>query len=138
MICDKITSLVDIQFSDWLVEEMNKREWSQADLARYSGLNRQSISDYVNRRRLNPDHNALIAIANAFNISPITAFRKAGLLPPGPDDKVNFEDWQHLLEKMTDEERNEFWRFGQMKIEMRQEKEQAARASNFKVGKVKK
>lgn len=78
----------------------------------------------------------LVAIANALNVSPITILRKAGLLPPGPDDRINFEDWQHLLEKMTDSEREEFWRFGMMKLEMRQEKEKAARAGGFKTGKV--
>ena len=78
----------------------------------------------------------LIALAQAFKISPISMFRVAGLLPPGPDDKINFEDWQHLLEQMTDAEREEFWRFGMMKIEMRQEKEKATRAGGVKVGKV--
>lgn len=78
----------------------------------------------------------LVALAQAFKISPVSIFRKAGLLPPGPDDKINFEDWQHLLEKMTDAEREEFWRFGMMKLEMRQEKEKAARAGSFKKGKV--
>lgn len=85
MFYDKISSLVDTNFSDWLLEEMNKRGWSQADLARASGLNRQSVSDYVNRRRTNPEPEALVSIANAFKISPITIFRKAGLLPEGGD-----------------------------------------------------
>jgi len=80
----------------------------------------------------------LLALAQAFKLSPISIFRIAGLLPPGPDNKINLEDWQFMLEQMTDAEREEFWRFGQMKIEMRQEKEQAARAKNFKPGKVKK
>jgi len=59
MIYDKISSLMDIEFSDWLLSEMNKRNWTQADLARASGLNRQSVSDYINRRRSNPEPNAL-------------------------------------------------------------------------------
>lgn len=80
----------------------------------------------------------LVALALAFKISPVSIFRTAGLLPPGPDDKINFEDWKYMLEQMTDAEREEFWRFGQMKIELRQEQEQAARTKNFKPGKVKK
>ena len=68
---------------------MKKRDWSQADLARASGLNRQSVSDYINQRRTNPDPNALVAIAKGLNLSPITVFRKAGLLPhESPEKKI--------------------------------------------------
>lgn len=103
MIYDKISSLMDIEFSDWLLSEMNKRNWTQADLARASGLNRQSVSDYINRRRSNPEPNALVAIAQAFKISPITVFRNAGLLPEGGDN-ASFEDWQFLLNQLPPEE----------------------------------
>jgi transcriptional regulator with XRE-family HTH domain len=91
---DKMLSVMDMDFSDWLLQEMNKRGWSQADLARNSGLNRQSVSDYVNRRRTNPDPEALVSIAKGLKISPITIFRIAGLLPEG-GEKASFEDWQY-------------------------------------------
>lgn len=78
----------------------------------------------------------LVALAQAFKMSPISIFRIAGILPPGPDDKINFDDWQHLLGQMTESEREEIWRIGTMKIEMRQEKEKAARAGGFKKSKV--
>lgn len=77
----------------------------------------------------------LVAIAQAFKISPITAFRKAGLLPPGPDDTINFADWEYLLERLTPDERDEIWQIGVMKVERRQEREGAARAKKFQVGK---
>src|SRR6266498_5116197 len=100
MIDDKIASTVDTPFNDWLLEQMTERGWTQADLARASGLNRQSISDYINLRRTNPEPEALVAIAHGLNISPITVFRKAGLLPLGPDSEVKFEDWKYLIEQM--------------------------------------
>lgn len=40
-----------------------------------------------------------------------------------------------MLEQMTDAEREEFWRFGQMKIEMRQEKEKNTRVGGLKKSK---
>lgn len=124
----------NFEFGQWLQKERTKRGWSQSDLSRYSGLHRAVISKIESGTRPMPE--TLVALAQAFKISPVSIFRKAGLLPPGPDDKINFEDWQHLLEKMTDAEREEFWRFGMMKLEMRQEKEKAARAGSFKKGKV--
>lgn len=137
MFYDKIASLVDINFSDWLLDEMNKRGWSQAELARASGLNRQSVSDYVNRRRTNPEPEALVALAQAFKISPITIFRKAGLLPEGSDN-ASFEDWQHLLTQLLPEEQEEMRQIIEIKIDRRKKAEQAARANNFKSGKIKK
>lgn len=122
-------------FGDWLRKQREDRSWSQSDLARFSGLHRQIINKTENGVS-DPALKTYIALANAFNISLITILRTAGELPPGPDDKINFEDWQYLLEKMTEAEREEFWRFGQMKVEMRQEKEQAARTKKFKPGKV--
>jgi transcriptional regulator with XRE-family HTH domain len=133
-----MTSVVDMDFSDWLLEEMSKRGWSQADLARASGLHRQSISDYVNRRRTNPEPDALIAIANGLSISPVTAFRHAGLLPAEGGEKITKEDWKHMLQQLTPEEQEEIYSIMEMKIKRRQQAEQSARAANFKPGKVKK
>lgn len=124
-----------VNFGEWLRKERESRDLSQSDLARLSGLHRQIINKTENGVS-DPALKTYIALSNALNISLISILRIAGELPPGPDDKVNFDDWQHLLEKMTDAEREEFWRFGMMKIEMRQEKEKAARAGGFKAGKV--
>ena len=132
MFYDKISTTMDSKFIDWLLAEMNKREWSQAELARASGLTRQSVSDYINRRRTNPEPDALTAIAHAFKISPITIFRKAGLLPSEGGEQASFEDWQHLLNQLTPDEEEEMRQIIEMKIERRQKAEQAARAKNFK------
>lgn len=49
----------------------------------------------------------MIAIAHAFNISPIAIFRTAGLLPNNGDDQIKFDDWQYLLSQMTEDEQEE-------------------------------
>lgn len=131
MFCDKMTATMDNDFSEWLLQEMNKHGWTQADLARASGLNRQSVSDYINRRRTKPDTDALTALAQAFKISPVTVFRKAGLLPPGGEE-ISFEDWKHLINQLTPDEEEELRQLAELKITRRQKAEQAARAKNFK------
>lgn len=133
MKCDKMSSNMDIHFSDWLLKELSTRKWSQADLARASGLTRQSISDYVNRRRTNPEPEALVAIAHGFKISPITIFRKAGLLPDsnGNGEQVKFEDWEYLLKQMSPEDETELRQIAEMKIE-RRKKDQSLKALNPK------
>ena len=56
------------------------RGWSQADLARHSGIQRQVISAYINRKRDRPDPAKLVALAKGLNVSPLVVFLKAGLL----------------------------------------------------------
>jgi transcriptional regulator with XRE-family HTH domain len=105
---------------------MKTKSWSQADLARASGLNRQVISSYINQRRLNPEPDALVAIARGLNVSPVIVFRKAGLLPEGGEN-LRFEDWQYLISQLSPEDEEELRRIAEMKIE-RKKKEKGLKA----------
>ena len=55
------------EFSNWLIGEMNARGWSQSDLARKSGLSRQTISLYINQEINQPDANSFMSLARVFN-----------------------------------------------------------------------
>ena len=66
-----------------------------------------------------PRWDACYALANAANRSYITAFRKAGLLPPGPENEISFEDWKYLLSQMTPAEMEEMRDIAVGKIERR-------------------
>ena len=123
---------MDIRFSDWLNEQMQEHGWSQSDLARSSGLSRQVISYYLSDKSKSPDKDALQKLAHAFKISPITIFRKAGLLPSEGGEHASFEDWQYLLNQLTPDEEEEMRQIVELKIERRQKAEQAERAKNFK------
>jgi len=133
MFYDKMSALNNMDFSDWLLQEMSKRNWSQADFARASGLNRQVISDYVNKRRSNPEPNMLIAIAHGLSISPINVFRKAGLLPEGGDD-ASFSDWQYLLNQLPQDEQEELRQIALMKIEKRKKESEVKTLKPKKAG----
>lgn len=124
-------------FIEWVDQVEDELGWTDNKWTTNAGISASVLNNARNKGVI-PKWDACIALAVAANKSPITAFRKAGLLPPGPDDKINFEDWQSLLEKMTDAERDEIWRIGQMKIEVRQKTEQAERSKAFKPGKAKK
>jgi len=120
MIDDKISSLVDTQFSSWLLEQMSERNWTQADLARASGLNRQSISDYVNLRRTNPEPDALLALAHGLKISPIIVFRKAGIDLPELKNNETIEQILHETQDMSEQDQNEVLAFIRMKNNLRE------------------
>ena len=133
---DKMFLTMDnFEFGQWVQSERDKRDWSQSDLSRYSGLHRAVISKIEGGTRPMPE--TLLALAQAFKISPINIFRKAGLLPEGGDE-ASFTDYQYLLSQLTTEEQEEIRQIMEMKIERRQKAEQSARSKNFKPGKVNK
>jgi transcriptional regulator with XRE-family HTH domain len=70
-------------FNEWLLEQLKELDWSQADLARASGLTTAAISKYINGRT--PDQSALRKLAKAFKLPPDLVFEKAGILPPKSD-----------------------------------------------------
>ena len=79
------------KFKDWLLNEMDKRGWSQSDLARSADLNRAVIHKLLNGQST-PRPATLAALARAFRIPIERIFRMAGLLPEIPEsDSLNEE-----------------------------------------------
>lgn len=116
--CDKMYAVMDTAFSDWLVDEIEKREWSQSKLAKKANISRQAISDYINQRR-KPDNEALRSIARALGISEQKAFYIAGEMTYQPGTDEDFEELKHLFSQMTEAEQEEFLAQGRLKLELR-------------------
>lgn len=77
------------KFNDWINEELAKRNWRQADLARAAGMDTATLNRILSmERRAGPE--SCQAIAHAFNLPPEEVFRRAGLLPylPEEDDMI--------------------------------------------------
>jgi transcriptional regulator with XRE-family HTH domain len=123
----------NIDFPAWLRDQLDRRSWRVSDLAKRSHKSDAAVSRVLHGER-NPDPETLVAFATALNISPILMFRKAGLLPSGPDNEVQFEDWQHLLNQMTPEDEAEMRQIAEMKIERRQ-REQSLKSLKSKTAK---
>ena len=89
-------------FIEWINEEEDKRGWTDNKLAKKAGI---SPSVFTKARQGTvPKWDACLAIAHALDISPVTVFRKAGLLPEKLDTEVTFEDWEHLLLQLSPHE----------------------------------
>ncbi len=112
VIGDKMSATMDAEkktFGEWLREQMDLRDLSQADVARRADLSRQAISDYVNGNRTNPDSDALNGIARALKLPPEEVHRAAGKLPPKRDfASILDERLKHYLEQLPPE-RQEYW-----------------------------
>ena len=91
-------------FSEWLQNEMNKRGWSQSDLARAADLNRAVINKLLNGKS-HPQPATLEAISRALKIPLETTYRAAGLLPVNTDNDETVEEAIYVLKNIRSNQR---------------------------------
>ncbi len=75
----------EMTFNEWIEQELESREWRQADLARVMGSSEGMVS-MVLRGERKPGPDFCNGIARAFAVPPETVFRLAGLLPALPEE----------------------------------------------------
>jgi transcriptional regulator with XRE-family HTH domain len=73
-------------FVTWLIDEMEKRDWSNSTLARNAGLVPSAVSQVVSGDR-SPGYKFCIKIAKPLELPPETVLRKADLLPRLPSPR---------------------------------------------------
>jgi hypothetical protein len=88
--------------------------------------------DKVINGHAKPGTRFLDGISQAFGISPIIVYRKAGLLPTVSTDKIAFDEWQNLLAQLSPEEQEEMRQIAVMKIERNRKAEKSSRTKNSK------
>jgi transcriptional regulator with XRE-family HTH domain len=93
-----------IYFSEWLQAEMNKRGWSQSDLARSADLNRAVINKLINGKS-HPQPSTLGSISRALRIPIEITYRAAGLLPINPDNDETIEEAIYVLKNIQSAQR---------------------------------
>ena len=96
---------VDTEFGKWLLNELDKRGWSQNELGRRAGLTSGTISNVINGVRT-PATDTLKAIASALKLPKETVFREAGILSSVPEQTKRLEALLHLFEAMTDRQKD--------------------------------
>lgn len=87
------------------MQQLQERDWSQADLSRKSNLTRQAIANYMAGRI--PDEKSLRQIARAFKLPVVTVFRAAGILPAEPDTDEWVEEMSDKISQIKDPTRRE-------------------------------
>lgn len=103
-------------FGIWLNAELIKRDWSQSDLAKKSGLSRGTISNIMSGLR-GVGTDSLNAIAKALQLSPSIVFQAAGLLPPAAEGGEEREEMKYLFSRLTPEDRREILELMRFKVE---------------------
>lgn len=102
---------------------MSEHNWTQADLARASGLTRQSISYYLSEKSKQPDEFALQKLAKAFRLPPEEVYRAAGVpLSPVKTDPL-IEEGTYILQQLQGEDKVDALRFLRMRLQVKEERE---------------
>src|ERR687898_542152 len=71
-------------YSAWMLEEMRRREWRQADFARAAGVDVSMVSRWLQGRR--PDPGSLERVASALGVDLDALLTLAGHRPRSPHD----------------------------------------------------
>lgn len=94
---------VNTEFSNWLTDELQNREWSQSELSRRAGVSPAAISDVLSGRR-NPGKDLCTAIAKAFKIPQNKVFQIAGILEEEVDSNdPRIKKIEYLYNSLQDE-----------------------------------
>jgi len=98
------------KYGEWILQELQSRDWKQADLARAAHLDSAVISNLITGNR-NPGIETCTAIARAFHYPPEFVFRIAGLLPKAAEPSVMYELMAYRLAELTPEQTREVMQF---------------------------
>lgn len=113
---------MDSDFVNWLKGQMQERNWSQADLARASGVHKQTIHYYLNKSSKAPHAHVLAKIAYALELPVEQVYRVAGFLSRPPDISETIEQILHEMEDMSERDRQEVLAFIRMEKKLRKQR----------------
>ena len=93
-------------FSEWLNEQMQREQWSQADLARMTGLAAATISKLLSSKSKRPNPDNCEKIAKALKISNQTVLRVAHWITTEPEFS-GLDDLTLVVAQLPDKKRQE-------------------------------
>jgi len=103
-------------FGDWLQQQLNERDWTQADLVRQSKITSAGISRIMTGQRL-PGKRSLGQFAHALRLPPETLYRAAGLLPPERESTPTLDQANYLLALLPEQDQEEVLALIQFRLE---------------------
>ena len=89
-------------FSQWLLDEIERRRMSYTEVGRLGGISHARISQVIAGEA--PGKRFCRAIARAFRIPPEEVFRRAGILEPLPPTEEELELLRYLFNNLSEED----------------------------------
>ncbi len=115
-------------FSDWLLDQLTRRDMNQSELSRLSGVSRGAISHLINGTR-KPGPDVLKSIAGALHLPPDEVFRAAGILPSVESDAPpTLAEWIEIFMQADEKTREDLLNYAQYRAD--QERKAKRRPAN--------
>ena len=108
--------LMEKDFGNWLLSELNIRKMTQMELSKASGITPAQISRIISGSR-GAGEKTLNAIARGLDIPAETVFRAAGFLPEKKKSSSDVDEIMHLLNQLSPGERQEIEDLIRFKVE---------------------
>lgn len=86
-------------FGAWLQKQLNRRQWTQTELAKRAGVGQTTVSAWLRGARL-PDALSCDKIADALFLSRDEVLARAGLRPVEHDDSDLVRELTELLRRI--------------------------------------
>ncbi|NMC59505.1 MAG: helix-turn-helix transcriptional regulator [Candidatus Methanofastidiosa archaeon] len=106
-----------IDFSAWLLQELEKREWTQAKLAEKAHVKKSTISRILRGER-GIGNEVAISIAKALDYPQEKIFRLIGLLPTIKQKSEQKEELNFLFDKLPEKEKEDLLKYIRIKLMM--------------------
>jgi transcriptional regulator with XRE-family HTH domain len=108
--------------SDWLQSNLDRRGWSQSELARRAGLSSATVSDILSGNA-RPGFNFCRKVARAFELRTEEVLRIANLLDPLPPETSLFEQARYYFNQLSEDEKDIILSQMRALVERRERKE---------------
>ena len=89
------------EFTEWVMEQLRERRWSQNELARRAGIDSGQMSRVLWERK--PGLKVCQAVAEAFGVPVEMVLRLAGHAPQPPGYSPELDEWNSLIEGVDPE-----------------------------------
>jgi transcriptional regulator with XRE-family HTH domain len=94
---------VNTDFAEWLHQELDRRALNPSELARRARVSQSTVSLVLNEQK-GPGPKLCRGIARALDLPPEDVFRRAGLLPPAPEETPSLREALHLFGQLSEDQ----------------------------------
>lgn len=94
------------EIGDWLLVELNKRNWSQNELGRRAKISSATVSNLITGAK-KPEQETLKSVAEALRVPVAEVLQKAGILPKRSGTSENAERLLYYFDQMDEDQQND-------------------------------
>jgi len=121
---------METDFAAWLTSEMDKRGWTNSELARQAGIAQSNISMVISGQK-NPGLSFCVNVAAAFGYPPERVLREAGLLPPAPSaENPEYRELVEVAKNLSTEELRNALEYLQWRYRLQAERRKSEKPEN--------